>query len=72
MSERPRTKKKSQVQYCSQETALRSARRVLRVAFNCLANSRIRDVLLTDGRGLWTVGEILAHMEGVLALRVKR
>jgi len=58
--------------YCSQETALRSTRRVLRVAFRCLSNASIRDVLLTDGKGLWTVGEILAHMHGVLNLKVKR
>jgi len=66
--------KKRRIQYCSQETALQSSRRVIRVAFKCLSSLKGVDSypLMTDGKGLWTLGEILAHMEGALSLRVKR
>ena len=59
--------------YCSQATALRSSRRVLRVVFKCLSSQK-SDIyaLMTDGKGLWTMGEILAHVKGVLDLKVKK
>ena len=59
--------------YCSQATALRSSRRVLRFVFKCLSSQKTDTyALMTDGKGLWTIGEILAHVKGVLDLKVKK
>ena len=56
---------------CDSVTAIRSLRRVLRVVRGMLAIGN-DDVLRTDGKGLWTKKELLNHIDGVLALKVKK
>jgi hypothetical protein len=51
---------------------IRAQRRVLRVVKGWLKNKRAKDVLITDGKGLWTVRELLHHVKGVLKLKVKK
>lgn len=54
----------------SQREALRVSRRVLTLVNKYLYRQR-QDLLVTDGRGLMTWGEIRHHVRAALSLRVR-
>ena len=51
-------------------TVIATQRRVLRLAARILGKQFNKDTLLTDGRSLWTVREILDHMRQAAAIKV--
>ncbi len=58
----------------SARTILKTHRRVLRMVFGYLSNMDGVDLqtLRTDGKGLMTFGEVLAHVGAALNLKEKR
>jgi len=53
------------------EEAIPVFRRVLRLA-NAYIRRQKQDLLITDGRGLMTWGEVRSHIQACLGVKIKR